>query len=107
MENLVKVRVTKQMDGLTFSILPSTQIIIKKLVPQAKPVDRIFVAYDTKSDFESYFGILEKWLLPALLGISTVEELKKFSKIEVIDSQTNRVLHQVSVHDEEIQSVFG
>jgi len=107
MGNIVRVRVAKQMDGLTFSILPSTQKSIKDLIPTAKPVDRIFVAYDTKDDFGSYYGSLEKWIIPALLGVSTLGELKKINEIEIFDSQTRQTLHRITVHDEEIQSILG
>lgn len=97
----IKIGVSKQMDGLTFSILPSARDLVKHLIPGAYPANNIFVAYDTKSNFDLYYVTLEKWIMPALLGVSTREDLNKIYKIEFVDTQTGQTLHQITPHDQE------
>jgi hypothetical protein len=65
----IEIRVNKQMDGYTFSTLPTVRQLIKSWFRDAHPANNIFVGYDTKSDFELYYGKLESYLYPALLGI--------------------------------------
>ena len=107
MENIIKVGVTKQMDGITFSIMPAARALIKQLVPHARPVNTVFVAYDTKSNFEAYLGTLEKWILPALLGIGTSGDLSQIALVEFVDTDTDQPIHQIAPYDAEIQSIFG
>lgn len=107
MANVIKIGVTKQMDGVTFSIMPQARSLIKHLVPHARPVNTVFVAYDTKSNFEVYLGTLEKWILPALLGIGTSNDLNHIALVEFIDTSTGQSIHQIAPHDEEIQSILG
>ena len=65
------------MDGYSFSITPSSRNLIKSLFPDSHPANGIFVAYDTKSDFELYIGRLENHIYPALLGVDNQAELTK------------------------------
>ena len=65
----IKINVNKQMDGYTFSIAPSIREMIKTWFPNAHPANNIFVSYDAKSDFEVYYGKLESYIYPALLGV--------------------------------------
>ena len=82
------------MDGYTFSIGPSVRALIKSWFPDAHPANNIFVSYDTKSDFEVYYGKLETYIYPALLGISIESDLnKKINEISFIDTQTGSILH--------------
>lgn len=94
--NGITINVNKQMDGFTFSIAPSIREFIKNLFPNSHPANRIFVAYDTKSDFASYYGQLETHIFPALLGVDKQSDLKKIQEILFIDSQTGSVLHKVN-----------
>jgi len=103
----IKVLVHKKMDGYTFSILPSTRQYVKNLSPSAHPASTIFVAYDIKSDFEFNNGRLEKFILPALLGLQNLEELDNFPPINFVDSFTDKVLYQITPHEQEVQFVFG
>jgi len=94
----IKINVNKQMDGYTFSITPSIRQMIKNWFPNSHPANNIFVAYDTKSDFEIYYGKLETYIYPALLGIDNQNELrKKVNQIQFIDTQTGKVLHTLEV----------
>lgn len=92
--NAIKINVNKQMDGYTFSITPSIRQHIKQLFPNAHPANNIFIAYDTKSNFELYIGNLEAYIFPVLLGIDNTD-LKKIKQIEFVDTQTGHT-HKVS-----------
>lgn len=92
--DIIEIRVNRQMDGYTFSILPSVRQLIKSWFPNAHPANNIFVGYDTKSDFELYYGKLESYIYPALLGIDDKAALKgRVDEIRFIDTQTGSVLH--------------
>ena len=99
----LRINVNKQLDGYSFSIAPSVREFIKKLFPNAHPANNIFVAYDTKSDFDLYYGKLETYIFPALLGIDNDNDLKKIDEIEFVDTQTGNALRKViPPHDEKI-----
>jgi len=91
------------MDGYSFSITPTIRDFIKKLFPNAHPANNIFVAYDTKSDFEIYAGRLENYIYPALLGVDNNSDLKKLDEIIFIDTQTGNILHKVTPRDEKFK----
>jgi len=94
----IKINVNKQIDGYNFSIAPSLRQLIKSWFPNAYPANNIFVAYDTKSNFEDYYGKLESYIYPALLGVDTKTELnKKVNEILFIDTHTGNVLHKFLV----------
>lgn len=88
----------KQIDGYTFSIAPSIRQRIKSWFPNAHPANTIFVSYDTQSDFEVYYGKLENYIYPALLGIDNQADLtKKVDEILFVDTQTGHVLHKHTI----------
>jgi hypothetical protein len=94
----IKINVNKQMDGYTFSIAPSIRQLIKSWFPNAHPANNIFVAYDTKSDFELYYGKLESYIYPALLGVDNQNDLgKKVDEILFIDTHTGSLMHSHKV----------
>ncbi len=91
----IKINVNKQIDGYNFSIAPSLRQLLKSWFPDAHPANNIFVAYDTKSDFELYYGKLESYIYPALLGLDSKNDLhKKIDEILFIDSHTGNVMHK-------------
>lgn len=93
----IKINVYKQMDGYSFSLTPSIRKMIRTLFPNSNPANGIFVAYDTNSEFEKYYGNLEHSIFPALLGISNQSDLKKkVDEILFVDTQTGNVLHKVN-----------
>lgn len=86
------------MDGYTFSITPSLRQMIIHWFPNSHPANRIFVAYDTNSNFEGYYGKLESYIYPALLGIENQTDMKTHIKeIQFIDTQTGNILHSHKV----------
>ena len=62
----IKIYVNKLSDGYIFSISPSIRQLIKSWYPNSHPANNIFVSYDTKSDFDIYYGKLESWIYPVL-----------------------------------------
>lgn len=98
----IKINVNKQMDGYSFSITPSIRTFIKKLFPNSRPANHIFVGYDIKSDFEIYAGKLESHIYPALLGVDNEDDLYKLGEIQFIDAQTGNILHKLSPRDEKV-----
>lgn len=95
----IKINVNRQMDGYTFSITPSIREKIKQLIPNAHPANNIYVAYDTKSDFDLYIGNLEHYIFPVLFGVDS-NDLKKIKQIEFVDAQTGHS-HKVSPSSDE------
>jgi hypothetical protein len=94
----IQINVNKQLDGYTFSIVTSIRQLIKTWFPNSHPANNIFVAYDTKSDFEPYYPRLENNIYPALLGIENQSDLnKKVDEIQFIDMHTGKVLHSHKV----------
>jgi hypothetical protein len=68
--------------------------LIKSWFPNAHPANNIFVAYDTKSDFEPYYHKLESYIYPALLGVDEQDDLnQKVDEIQFFDPQTGKLLH--------------
>jgi hypothetical protein len=91
----IKISVYKEIDGYSFSIAPSLRQLIKSWFPNSNPANNIFVAYDTKSDFEVYYDRLERYIYPALLGVDDKTDLnKKVNEILFIDTQTGSILHK-------------
>ena len=91
----IKINVNKQMDGYTFSISPTIRNYIKQIVPKSHPANNIFVAYDTKSDFELFQGKLENYIFPILLGLENQNDIKIFNDIVFVDTLTGKTLHTV------------
>ena len=94
----IKINVNRQMDGYVFSIAPSIRQLIKSWYPNFRPANNIFVAYDTKSDFDLFYGKLESYIYPILLGIDNQSNLfEKVSEIQFVDTQTGKLLHSHKV----------
>ncbi len=96
----IAIKVNKQIDGYTFSISPSIRGFIKNLFPNSYPANRIFVAYDTKSDFEFSFDRLENYIPQALLGVNN-NELHELKEIDFIDTNTGEMLHKI-INDKKV-----
>jgi len=93
----VKINVNKSIDGYTFSMTPSTRSEIKSEFPDAMPANSIFVAYDTKSDFQLYVGNLESYIFPALVGLSIEKLKKKIKSVVFIDPVENKELQKFAL----------
>jgi hypothetical protein len=96
----IKIKVNKQLDGYNFSIAPPIRELIRRLFPNAKPANNIFVGYDIQSDFESGYSKIEAFIYPALLGVDNQADLKKnFKEITFVDTQTGDVIHSLKLSE--------
>ncbi len=91
----IRISVSTQMDGVTYSIAPGFKELLRKLFPKARPANTLFVSYDTSSDFEKSMGKMEPHIVPALLGVSDAEAHAKIDVIEFVDPVTDKVLRKV------------
>jgi len=90
---VIEIRVSKQMDGYTFWILPSVRKLIKSWSPNFRPANTIFVSYDIKSDFEFNYGIY-----PALLGIDNQSDLiGRVNEVKFVNTKTGELLHSQKI----------
>lgn len=98
----VKIYVNKQLDGYTFSISPSTRKALRDEFPGSHPANNIFVAFDTKSDFEIYYGKLENHIFPLLLGLDDKEDLKRIKEIIFIEPVAGEILHTIRPSEQKV-----
>ena len=87
----VSIIVYKEMDGFTFSILPSVRDYIKKIFPNSHPASRVHIGYELKSGFDILESGLEKQIYPTLLGVDKEELKKQVKEIEFINYQTGKI----------------
>lgn len=56
-----------------------------------------------KAILDLYYGKLENSIFPALLGIDDDEDhLRKIDEIEFVETQTGKILHKLTPHDEKV-----
>jgi len=91
----VKIYVNKNQESVTFTILPSAREALKKMIPNAHPAININIKYDSKNNFADFYGDLEYYIYPALLGVTNQADLKQLQEILFVDTQTDVVLHKV------------
>ncbi len=94
--NPIRIRVNKQTDGFTFSLLPLDKKNVTEAIPSAYPADLIFIAFQMQSDFKQYYPRLENHVLPMLLGVENKEDLEKLDEVLFIDTFTKEVLHKIT-----------
>ena len=89
----IKVYVNRQIDGYTFSILPSMRQLVRSCSPNFRPANAIFVAYDMRSEYEINYSIY-----PALLGVNNQSDLiEKIDEIRFVDTKTGEQLHSQKI----------
>jgi radical SAM superfamily enzyme with C-terminal helix-hairpin-helix motif len=98
-----------QGNGISFGLTYDDYNMLKKLYPQAQPSKGVFVEYDMKSNFKSYRPQLERYVLPALVGMFDEKDLKQFKRIEFVKTPEMQVTYVIepnaSKNDPQIQSV--
>ncbi len=78
--------------GVIFSLTLATIRAIKEVFPEAKPVAKIFVRYESNADFNFYHGSIERFVFPALIGMDTEQGLSKIDNIIFMDPITKEVI---------------
>lgn len=86
----IQVRLFKQMDGYIFGIDPLTFKEIKEEYQKAQPIDSIFISYDDKDDFMTFYQSTKKKIFSLLLGINDAQ--MKNVEIELIDGVSKEKL---------------
>jgi hypothetical protein len=99
MENL-KTYVNQNVDGYALTLLPSQIRTIKGVFGDAAhPAKQILVDYDLKSGFEKFYSKLERFILPALIGLENQEDIKKIKGIDFIDPYTDKIIDSLKTND--------
>jgi len=87
----IRIIVYKEMDGFTFSLLPSVRDYIKNLFPESHPAARVHIGYDTASGFDLLQSGIERQIYPTLLGVDKEQLKKQVDNIEFINYQTGKI----------------
>lgn len=87
----IRITVTREASGFTFSILPSVCALITTLVPGAHPGTRLSLSYDSPGNFDILQTGAEKHIYPALLGADKDQLKRHIDKIEFINGETGKV----------------
>lgn len=99
-----------QGNGITFELLLSAQRTIKEMFPDAQLPKSIFVCYDWRQDFANHHANLEKYIFPALLGLTNDQDLKKIKQVEFIKMPEEKVTYtidQTKKYEQEVQPIPG
>ncbi|MCB9232548.1 MAG: hypothetical protein H6581_12835 [Bacteroidia bacterium] len=91
----VEIRVTRQMDGVNYFILPSVRKFIKELFPESNPANSVFLRYDLQENPENGQGTPEKYIFPLLFGIDDQKLWTKLKEVSFIDSQSDQVIKAI------------
>jgi hypothetical protein len=89
----IRINYGVQGNGMTFGLDSDDYKAIKSSFPNAQPAKRIFVEYDLRSDFKKNHAQLEKYVFPALVGLTSDEDLKKIKRIEFYYSLEGKVTY--------------
>lgn len=96
----LKIYVNQSADRYAFTLLPSQIKVVKKLFgDSAHLAKQILADYDLKSGFENYYRKLEKFILPALIGLENEEDLKKINGVDFIDPYTDNIIDTFKTND--------
>ncbi len=88
---ILDITVTPQLDGINFSMEPRVLKIVMAEFPDAKPIRKIFVSFDSrKDDIKPLYETVKKYFLPAMIGIENQESLKKIKNLRFF-SPSNRI----------------
>ena len=91
----IRINYGIQGNGMTFGLDSDDYKAIKSNFLNAQPAKRIFVEYDWRSDFKKNHAQLEKYVFPALVGLTNEEDLKKIKRIEFYYSLEGKVTYVI------------
>jgi hypothetical protein len=84
---------TRGFDNYTFAMaIESRRQIERAYVGQVVPTSRVTIAMDTRADFERAFGAIEPQVVALLTGLNLPHLLRDRWRVEVRDSESDRVL---------------
>ena len=95
MENLT-IYVSQSKDCFAFALLPSQRKVLKSFFGEdAHPAKSILVNYDLRNGLVEFYSPLEKYILPALLGLENIDDLKKIKNYSFVDSHTQNIIDNI------------
>lgn len=90
----LKVIVSQDLEGYTFSLPPSSKEKILSKFKESRPVRSVFIGFDVKQSFETIHGKIEHHILPALTDLNE-RQLEELGEIQLINAQTNSIIKSV------------
>ncbi len=87
---MLQITRSTQRDGYTFSLNPQSTLKLHEREPQIRPVPRVFIAFDTAGDFDSYRGDLYEQVAQLLTQLSEKELDERFGGYEIVDPVTGK-----------------
>lgn len=87
---MLQITQSSQRDGLTFSLNTNSQLKLNQIEPKIHPLPRVFIAFETASDFQNYRGDLYEQVATLLTQLSEKELKEKFGGYEVVDPVTGQ-----------------
>jgi hypothetical protein len=93
----IQINVSRNFDGITYSLLPSIREMIRKLYPKSHPASRVFVAYDKDIDLQHTLNEPLNHIYPTLIGVPDKGLALNLQAVEFEDSDTGKVLKKVEL----------
>lgn len=87
---MLQITRSTQRDGFTFSLNPQSALKLRQKEPEIRPLPRIFIAFDTAGDFQSYRGDLYEQVVQLLTQLTDEELNEKFGGYEIVDPVTGK-----------------
>lgn len=89
---MLQIDQSTQRDGYTFSLNPRSKQNLRDKEPNIQPLPRVFIAFDTASDFQRERGDLYEQIAELLTRLSESELREKFGGYEIVDPVTGQLL---------------
>ena len=77
--------------GATYALSPATEARIRRAFPAAHIPPRVFVAHETKADYEAIHGSIRRQIVQLLTGLDE-ERLSSLGPVSFRDPVTERVI---------------
>ena len=91
----MEIQVGRQSDGWTFVLHPFSRQMLQEVFPNARRVPRVFIATDTRQDFQATIGDLAdlaEQVAIILTGVSIDQLREKFGGYRVYDPAAKKEL---------------
>ena len=91
----VEIQVGRQSDGWTFTLHPFSRQMLQDVFPNSRRVARVFIATDTRQDFQTTMGDLAdlaEQVAIILTGVSIDQLREKFGGYRVYDPAAKKEL---------------
>lgn len=89
---MLQIDQSTQRDGFTFSLNPRSKKILNQKNPAIHPFPRVFIAFETASDFQVERGDLYEQIAELLTRLSKSELKETYGGYEIADPVTGKRL---------------